>query len=104
MAAYYHRTAEARSWRNGRAAWARRKPSSMSMAIPARAAGATAAVETTGNQKTHTIHTMPTAWCPWDEKTLYSARKGGNVFPATHERQNDYRRYHAYQLATESVR
>ena len=65
---------------------------------------ATVAVETTGNRKTHTIHTMPTAWCGWDEKTLYSARKGKNVCPTAHERQNAYHRYHAYQLATESVR
>ena len=38
VASYYHRTAEARSWGNGRVTWARRKPSSMSMAIPSRAA------------------------------------------------------------------
>ena len=64
----------------------------------------TVSVETTGNRKTHTIHTMPTAWCGWDEKTLYSARKGKNVCPTAHERQNAYHRYHAYQLAAESVR
>ena len=34
----YHRTAEARSWGNGRATRARIKPSSMAVAIPARAA------------------------------------------------------------------
>jgi hypothetical protein len=38
VASYYHRTAEARSWRNGRATRARIKPSSMAVAIPARAA------------------------------------------------------------------
>ena len=65
---------------------------------------ATVAVETTGNRKTHTIDTMPTAWCGWDEKTLYSARKGENVCPTAHERLNAYHRYHAYQVATESVR
>ena len=53
-----------------------------------------------GNRMTHTIHTMPTAWCGWDEKTLYSARKGENVCRTAHERQNAYHRYHAYQLAT----
>jgi len=35
---YYHRTAKARSWGNGRATRARRKPSSMAVAIPARTA------------------------------------------------------------------
>ena len=105
VASYYQRTVKARSWGNGRATWARRETSSMSVAIPSRAArSATVAVETTGNRKTHTIRTMPTAWCGWDEKTLYSARKGKNVCPTAHERQNDYHRYHAYQLATESVR
>ena len=33
---YYHRTAKARSWGNGRATRARRKPSSMAVVIPAR--------------------------------------------------------------------
>jgi len=64
----------------------------------------TVSVETTGNRKTHTIHTMPTAWCGWDEKTLYSARKGENVCPTAHERQNAYYRYHAYQVVVESMR
>ena len=70
----------------------------------ARRRSATVAVETTGNRKTHTIHTMLTAWCGWDEKTLYSARKGENVCPTAHERQNAYHRYHAYQLVVESRR
>jgi len=65
---------------------------------------ATAAVESTGTRKTHTIRTMPTEWYGWDEKPLYSARKGKNVCPTAHERQNAYHRYHAYQLVVESVR
>src|SRR5271157_22222 len=76
----------------------------MSMAIPARAAERNGRRGTTRSRKIHTIGTMPTAWCGWDEKTLYSARKGKNVCPTAHERQNDYHPYHAYQLVTESVR
>jgi len=68
VASYYHRTAEARSWRNGRATWARRKTSSMSKAIPARA------VDHNGRRGDHTKpkdphhphHAYP--WWPWDGK------------------------------------
>ena len=78
---YYHRTAEAGSWRIGCATLARRETSWMSVRFHRAPRSTAVAVETTGNRKTHTIHTIPTAWCGWDEKTLYSARKGENVFP-----------------------
>jgi hypothetical protein len=65
---------------------------------------ATASVETTRDRKTHTIPTTITSGAHGMEKALYSARKGENVFPTAHERQNAYHRYHAYQPVVESVR
>jgi hypothetical protein len=68
VASYYHRNAEARSWGNGRATWARRKPSSISMAIPARAAepNGLSGDHTRSKDPHHPHHAYQ--WEPWDGK------------------------------------
>jgi hypothetical protein len=68
VASYYHETADVRSWRNGRATWARRQASSISVAMPMRAAGrhGISGDHTSSKDPHHPHHDYQ--WCPWDGK------------------------------------
>ena len=79
-------------------------PSSTTTAIPARAAtpAITGGEDSSPRNAYHPNHAYH--WWAWHRKILLYREKGENVFPTAHERQNAYHRYHAYQLATESVR
>ena len=79
-------------------------PSSTTTAIPARAA--TPAIARGEDRRLRNAYHPHHAyhWWPRDRKIPLYREKGENAFPTAHERQNDYHRNHAYQLATESVR
>ena len=69
VASYHHWTTEARAWRNGRATWAGSNPSTIPMAIRARAA------ERNGRRGDHRKPNDPHhphhayQWEPWDGKS-----------------------------------